>query len=117
MHWAAIVSCSQPTILSTGRAVNSSTLCRSTKLCARTSPTITRRGCSAFDALLRLDHAHGLAVEPSADVLDDVGEIFPVILFAHIAEMRRDHDIVHLSKRVIERQRFDVENVEPGAGD
>src|SRR5579864_4394946 len=63
-----------------------------------------------------LDDAHGLAIDKGADVVDDVGEIVLVVLPADIAEMGRDHDIVHAPERMIERQRLDVEHVEAGAG-
>ena len=59
----------------------------------------------------------GLPSSHAADVLDDVGEIFAVVLLADIAEMRRDHDIVELAVGMIERQRLDLEHVEAGAGD
>src|SRR5262245_6607609 len=85
--------------------------------CGPTSPTTMRQTCSACpNALLRLDNPHRLAVKPGANVLDDVVEIFPVILLAHIAEMRCDDDVVHLAEWMIERKRLDIENVEPGAG-
>src|ERR1700691_6750000 len=64
-----------------------------------------------------LDDAHGIAGDEGADVLDDVGEISFVVLAADIAEMRRDHDIVHAPERVVEGQRLDVAHVEAGAAD
>src|SRR6188474_3325945 len=48
--------------------------------------------------LFRLNDPHRLTIEPGTDVLDDVRKIFPVVLLAHIAEMRRDDDIVHLTE-------------------
>src|SRR4029079_12576618 len=94
------------------------TRCSSMSRCVPTSPITTRRSCSAWpDALLRLDDPPRFAVEPGADVFDDVWKIFPVILFAYIAEMRRDDDIVHLAERMIEREWFDIENVQPGPSD
>ena len=62
-------------------------------------------------------HPHRLAVEEGADVVDHAGEIGAVVLRRHVAEMRREHDIVHLAQRMVERQRLDVEHVEAGAGD
>src|SRR5262249_8980512 len=67
-------------------------------------------------ASLRLDHPDRFAVEPGSNILEDVGKVFPVVLLADISEMRRDHDIVELAKRMIERQRLDLEYVEAGAG-
>ena len=54
--------------------------------------------------LFRLNNPHRLAVEPGADVFDDVGKIFPVVLLADIAEMRRKHDVVELAVRMVERK-------------
>src|SRR5690242_17424639 len=66
-------------------------------------------------ALLRLDHPDRFAIEPGANVLDHVGKIFAVVLLADIAEMRRNHDIVHLAEGMIERQWLDIEYVQAGA--
>src|SRR5262249_25091331 len=97
--------------------VPSWTRCSSTSRYGPMLPTTMRQSFSDLsDASLRLDDPHGLAVEPSSDVIDDVRKVFPVVLLAHIAEMRRDDDIVHLTERMIERQRLDIENVKPGAG-
>src|SRR5690348_12263834 len=106
--------------------------------CARMSPTTSPRNCwvsslsSRATALwggrlieapvvaptppnsLRLDHPDRLAIEPGADVLDNIREIFSVVLLADITKVRRDHDIIHLPERMIERQWFDIENVEAG---
>ena len=40
-----------------------------------------------------------------------------VVPLGDVAEMRRDHDVVHLAERMVERQRLDVVDVEAGAGD
>ena len=61
-----------------------------------------------------LDHAHRLAVDEGADVLDDVGEVMLVVLPADISEMRRDHHVVHAPEGMVERQRFDVEQPHGG---
>ena len=62
-------------------------------------------------------HAHRLAVEEGADVVHHAGEKGAVVLLGDVAEMRREHDIVELAQRMIDRQRLDVEDVEAGAGD
>src|SRR5690349_897670 len=66
---------------------------------------------------LAADHAHRFAVEPRANVLDNIGKIFAVILFGDIAEMRCDDDVVQLAIEMIERQRFGFVHIETGAGD
>src|SRR5262249_38922717 len=62
-----------------------------------------------------LDHPDRFAVEPGSNILEDVGKVFPVVLLADISEMRRDHDIVELAKRMIERQRLGLEYGQAGA--
>src|SRR6266508_4632857 len=62
-------------------------------------------------------HPHRLAVDESANVLDHAGEIVLVVLQRHVAEMRRDDDVVPLAQRMVLRQRFYVEYVEAGARD
>ena len=64
-----------------------------------------------------LQHAHRLAVEEAADIADHSVEIDPVVLRRHVAEMRREHDVVELAQRMVGGQRLDVEHVEAGAGD
>src|SRR4029078_3469848 len=94
------------------------TRCSSMSRCVPTSPITTRRSSYAWpDALLRLDDPRRFAVEPGADVFDDVWKIFPVILLAYIAEMRRDDDIVHLAARMIERGGLRIDSVHDGPSD
>src|SRR5262245_12117443 len=61
-------------------------------------------------------HPYGLAVDEAADVLDHAGEVVLIVLECHIAEMRREHDVVHLAQGMILGQRLDIEHVEAGAG-
>jgi hypothetical protein len=63
------------------------------------------------------ERPHRLAIKKAADVLNRVGEIAAVILLGNVAEVRRDHDIIHLAEWMIERQRLDIEDIETGAGD
>ena len=63
------------------------------------------------------EHAHRLAVEKGADIVHHAGEESPVVLRGDIAEVRREHDIVELAQGMIERQRLDIKDVKPGAGD
>src|SRR5215217_5728485 len=66
---------------------------------------------------LARQHSYRLAVEEATDVFDDAVEIDAVVLLRDIAEMRREHDIVELAKRMIERQRLGVINVKARARD
>src|SRR5438045_8169050 len=54
-------------------------------------------------------YPHRLAIKKTVDVVHRVSEIAAIILLGDIAEMRRDHDIVHFAVRMIERQRLDIE--------
>ncbi len=52
------------------------------------------------------DQAHRGAVEPGGDTLDHVHIIAAIVLLGDITEMRRDHDIVELAQRMVDRQRL-----------
>ena len=65
----------------------------------------------------RLQQTDRLAVEVRADVLDYAAIAAAEILLRHIAEMRRQHHVVELAQRMLNRQRLHVVDVEAGACD
>ena len=41
----------------------------------------------------------------------------PQRIARNIAEVRRDRDVLHRTKRMVGRRRLDIEDIDPGAGD
>src|SRR6266436_3621672 len=58
-----------------------------------------------------------LALEPGVDALDHLAVVVAKTLFGDVAEMRRQHDVVELAERMIDRQRFDREYIDRSACD
>src|SRR3954454_440791 len=73
-------------------------------------PLMTHAGRSAH-------HPHRLAVDKTPYVLDDAGKIGAIVLHRHVAEVRREHDIVEAAHWMALRQRLHVEDIEPGTRD
>src|SRR6202035_2083633 len=71
----------------------------------------------AFKRTSSRQPSHRLALEPGADALDHLAVVGAKAFLGDVAEMRRQHDVVELAERMIDRQRLDREHVDRGAGD
>src|SRR4051812_13246547 len=61
--------------------------------------------------------ARGFALQPRTDALDHLGVVVAETVRRDVAEMRRQHEIVELAERMVDRQRLDREYVDAGARD
>ena len=84
--------------------------CVATDCFASLAMTVERRD-SSRQPLLRL------ALEPGVDAFDHLAVVIAKAVLGDVAEMRRQHEVVELAERMIDRQRLDREHVDAGARD
>src|SRR6266702_5086209 len=58
-----------------------------------------------------------LALEPGVDAFDHLAIVVAKTVLGDVAEMRRQHEVVELAERVVDRQRLDREHIDAGARD
>ena len=65
----------------------------------------------------RVPVSRRFALEPGVDALDHLAIVVAKTVLGDVAEMRRQHEVVELAERMVDRQRLDREHVDAGARD
>src|SRR5437868_8667288 len=66
------------------------------------------------NSAVSLQYAHRLSIKERANVVHHAGEIRAIVLNRNVAQVRREHHIVHLAQGMIGGQRLHVKDVEAG---